>query len=319
MSELLSTYLMQKIDAEIRLIARKFIFLSAIFPHKTRLFLSQPRLLEVTFVMRSRLLPTKISFPALFLLLVSLTGCSTTSTAPIVTTPITSEVGSNWQFNGGASITAAGAILTGAMQIQGTQVTGSFQTNVPCADVPQPVTFAGTYNPTTGALNIKPTGLAFVDVNVIVPADPTQMASGTIGGAGTVCSIAFQGPGVGIEIPALTGIYTGTVAAASPSSSTGTATLTVSQSSTPNASAQFPLTGTLQFTSGACSSSIPVNGTISGAGFTLTSSASTPNIIITGADTQNGTTLPATAITFSNGPCNTGSSPATYSGDLVRQ
>jgi hypothetical protein len=269
--------------------------------------------------MRLRFLSTGNRFLAL-IALASLAGCSTSSTAPVVTTPISTDASNNWQIEGGTAITATplgGGLLAGPMQIQGTQVTGTFQSNVTCVDVPQPVTFTGTYNSTTGALSIKPTGLAFVDVNLIVPTDPTSLATGTMGGAGNVCALAFQGPAVGIEIPSLTGTYTGAVTAASPSTNTGTATLTVSQSSTA-ANAQFPLTGTLQFTSGTCNASIPVNGAISGVGFTLASTATATSATITGANTQGGASLPATAISFPNGPCNTGASSAvTYAGNLT--
>jgi hypothetical protein len=272
--------------------------------------------------MRSRLLPTGTSLTALFLLLASLTGCSTSSTAPLVTTPIATEIGNNWQIQSGTAITATstgGGFLTGPMQIQGTQVTATFQSNVTCVDVPQPVAFTGTYNSTTGALSLQPTGTPFVDVGLTIPTDPTSLATGTMGGAGNICALAFTGPAVGIEIPTFTGTYTGSVAAASPSTSTGTATLTVSQSATAN-DAQFPLTGTLQFTSGTCTTSIPVNGAISGASFTLASASTATSATITGGDTQAGASLPATAITFPNGPCNTGaSSAATYTGNLTLQ
>jgi len=272
--------------------------------------------------MRSRLLFTGTGLPALLLLLASLVGCSTTPTSPVVTLPISAEVGNNWQIQSGTAITATstgGAFLKGAMQIYGTQVTGTFQTSSSCLNVPQPLTYTGTYNATTGALTLQPTPNAYVEVNLIVPADPTSLSAGTMGGAGNICNTAFTGPAVGIEIPALTGTYTGTVTAASPSTSTGTATLTVSQTSPP-ANALFSLTGTLQFTSGTCTASIPVTGAISGASFTLASAATATSATITGADTQGGSSLPATAITFPNGPCNTGSSSAvTYTGNLTPQ
>lgn len=271
--------------------------------------------------MRLRFLSTGNRFLAL-IALASLSGC-TTLTSPYSSGNLTSATTStNWQFEGGSSITATGLVLlTGTMQIQGSQVTGTFRSNIPCLDVPQPVTLAGTYNPTTGALNIKPTGIfSFINVNVVVPADPTQIASGTIGGGGNVCAIAFQGPGVGIEVPTLTGTYTGTIADTAPTPAPGvqpgTVTLTLTQSTTANTSAQFPLTGTFQFASSACSVSIPVAGTISGVGFTLASTNSTA-VTITGADASGGDTLTAVTALFPSGLCNAFS--ATYTGTLTLQ
>jgi len=256
--------------------------------------------------------------------LASLSGCTTLSSpySQGKITPITAST--NWQFESGSSITAnpngGGGFLMGSMQIQGSQVTGTFQTQVTCVDVPQPVTFTGTYNPTTGALNVKPTGPAFVDVNVVVPADPTQMASGTIGGGGNVCTIAFQGPGVGIEVPTLTGTYTGTISDTEPTPAPGiqpgTATLNLTQSTTANANAAFPLTGTLQFTSSTCNTSIPVAGTINGVSFTLTSTNSTA-VTITGADASGGATLTTVTALFPSGLCN--AFAATYTGTLILQ
>jgi len=270
--------------------------------------------------MRLPFLPTGTRLLALSAL-VSLSGC-TTLTSPSSQdkiTPITAST--NWQFEGGSSITPTGALLTGTMQIQGSQVTGTFQSTIGlCGDVtPQPVSFAGTYNPTTGALNIKPTSIPFVDVNVVIPADPTQMASGTISATGIVCALAFQGPGVGVEVPTLTGTYAGTLADTQPTPAPGvqpgTATLTLTQSTTPNANAQFPLTGTFQFTSSACSASVPVAGTISGVGFTLTSTGSTA-VTITGADASGGGALTISSVYFPSGPC---PSFASYTGTLTLQ
>jgi len=273
--------------------------------------------------MRPRLLLAGTSFLALTAL-IGLSGCSTLSSPGSQSHLIPAAASTNWQIQPGTAITAPPnglpVFLAGNMQIQGTNVTGTFQSNVTCVDVAQPVTFAGTYNPTTGALNIKPTGLAFVDVNLIVPADPTTLATGTVSGAGTVCALAFQGPGVGVEIPTLTGTYTGTIADTAPTPAPGvqpgTATLTLTQSTTPNATAQFPLTGTFQFTSSACSTSIPVAGTISGVAFTLAATGSTP-VTITGADVSGGATLTAVTALFPSGLCN--AFAATYTGTLTLQ
>jgi hypothetical protein len=231
----------------------------------------------------------------------------------------------NWQIQSGTTITpsAQGPVfMTGAMLIQGSQVTGTFSTDAICPAQPNPVeNFTGSYDASTGVLTLTATPIGNINVQLTIPSTPSTVAVGTMGAAGEICALAMQGPAVGVEIAPLAGAYTGTVAAANsnpPSApATGVATLTLTQAAAANASAQFPISGTLQFTasSSACSSSTAVTGTISGAGFSLAST--TLGITISGSDSASSDNLSVTNITFANGPCNTGTA-ATYAGSLVK-
>jgi len=258
---------------------------------------------------------------ALPILLVAagLSGCST------LYSPVSaSGTSGNWQIQSSVP-TLQPFVLAGPMQIQGSQVTATLHTAVDLLIAGPVVSYSGTYSSSTGALTLTsdPTlvgqSTGEVQIALTVPPDPTKGAPGTFNISEPNYDI---GPwqAVGSEIPPLIGTYSGTVVSQNGSSSsvpaTAVATLTLTQSTTP-ANAQFPLTGMLQFTSGTCSAGIAITGTIIGTAYTLTSAATGTSTTVTGADTLGGTSLPAAAISFSNGPCNTSS--ATYTGTLILQ
>jgi hypothetical protein len=101
----------------------------------------------------------------------------------------------------------------------------------------------------------------------------------------------------------------------------------LTQSATPNASGQFPLTGTLAITGTGCAETVSVNGTVSGVGITL---ASAPAPVVgqnyvsfAGSTNPTATQLTASAIVFEPIPCSTGpgapTSTVTFTGTLTGQ
>jgi hypothetical protein len=259
----------------------------------------------------------QILFFGLPVLLAVFTGCTTFYT---IVTPPTNQIApfTNWQIQTGSVITAspAGAVfLAGALQIQGSQVNATFNT-LSLFRTQSLLSYTGSYNSTTGALTLADAvHPAALSVQLTVPAKPTNPSAGTINAAGQTCSLVLSSPAVGVQIPSLTGTYTGTLT--SPAGLSGQATLTVTQSATPNSTAQFPISGTLSLTTGggACGEFGPVTGTISGAAFTLASSATSPTTV-TGASTTGGDTLPATTVTVPAGAL-CGDSSTTYSGTFT--
>ena len=267
----------------------------------------------------------------------TLTGC-TVMMPSMSSTPATPTLSGNWQIQEGTLITwpPKGVSLVGALQSQGSQLTGTFYTNSVCSG-PAVVDYSGSID-SMGNLNLATMG---VTVQLL---DPTPTAFST----GTLTAGALPGSGVALrnailgnapacpstQIASLTGTFTGPVDV-SPTlpSSPGTVTATLTQSATPNASGQFPLTGTITFTSGSCSVSTPVAGTVSGLGVTLATSVVPANPVsaemvslsaatthtasqLTTAPTQLGTT----GFIFTPAPCSTSpSSSATYFGTLTRQ
>jgi len=269
--------------------------------------------------MSSRLLHRETWSVGLPLLLATLglIGCSTLDQAVEPANP--SVQISNWQIQTGNEITATptGAVfLAGAMQIQGNQATGTFNTHSVCGN-PSLLSYTGTYNSTTGALTLADAAVsAAPNVQLSVPSKQTTPSTGSISALGQNCALALGNtPAVGVEIPSLTGTYTGTLS--SPAGVTGQATLSVTQSPTPNASAQFPVNGSLFFasSSGLCGDYAPVTGTISGAAYTL-SSAVISQDTISGASNVGGATLPGTTVVIAD-LCNARS--AAYTGTLTKQ
>jgi hypothetical protein len=80
---------------------------------------------------------------------------------------------------------------------------------------------------------------------------------------------ASLSPAVGAEIAPLNGTYDGTLTDSASSGMSGTGTLTLTQSTTPNASGEFPLSGTITFPSNSGFGSYTLSGAVSGEGITL--------------------------------------------------
>jgi hypothetical protein len=233
----------------------------------------------------------------LLLAIPGLTGCGTSPT-----NPITSALSGNWQIQAGTTITSppTGFYIVGAIQTQGSQVTGTFTNQVACS--PTVSDYTGSIN-SAGDLTLDAT---YDQAKLLAPAAPYTPTTGTLYGGGYLCLAVWGGPAVGLEIPPFNGTYTGTLT--SSTSATGTATLKVTQTSSPNANGQFPVSGTLDFTSSSCTSTTNVTGTISGTVVALTSTGTT----VSAYDNAGGATLPTT-VAFTSGAC--GATP--YAGTLT--
>lgn len=266
-----------------------------------------------------------VSFATAF----TLTGC-TVMPSTMFSTPATSDLSGNWQIQQGSQITwpTKGVSLVGALQSQGSQLTGTFYTDSVCS-APAVVNYTGSVD-SMGNLNLATLG---VSVQLLLPTAPPTFATGTVTagalpGVGPVCNaILGNAPAVGAQIASLTGTFTGAVDA-SPNLPlpTGTVTATLTQSATPNASGQFPLTGTVTFTSGACSVSTPVSGAVGGLGVTLATSVvpanpvSAESVSLSASTNLAASQLATTGILFTPSPCSTSpSSSTTYNGTLTRQ
>jgi len=203
--------------------------------------------------------------------------------------------------------------LYGALRIQGSQVTGTLNSQMGC--VPPLGTFTGTYDPSTGALAINS---GYVQAALTVPNGTGSLAKGTLAGGGYLCqTVMGPAPAVGVEIASLTGSYSGT---ATEEGSTlpgpitpGSVGLSLTQSGIPDASAAFPLTGTFSFTSPSCSFSTPVTGSISGVGLKLISN----QVTIFAYTNPTASQINASAIAISPAPCGSGSSQTLYTGTLT--
>jgi len=268
---------------------------------------------------------------ALLIPFAALLGCtlataitsSSSSTSPGGTSTPLNGNWTNWQIQTGASTPPTaltypptGPYLVGAMQAQGSQVTGIFQYGAAT------VNFTGSFDSTTSvlALGSTPPYLAF---QLTLPSNLTDLAIGNFA-AGCppappgymTCNVIVLFPAAGAEIASLTGTYTGTLTTSTEGDG-GTATLILTQSTSPNAGGSFSLTGTLAFPTSSGLGTYPLGGTISGEGITLNDP--TPGIVpvvsLTASTNPAGTQISVSNLAFAL----TASDIVTFTGTLTRQ
>jgi len=259
---------------------------------------------------------------ALILPVAVLIGCSLPST-PSPSDPTPTGDWSNWQIQAGTAITSPPNTypsFVGAVQIQGTQTSGIF-TTVEASGTPTAEDYSGTFSSSTENVSLGTYGFDFAYTQ---PAAPYSLVPvGVIGGCvyppgytGPECLAIFESPSVGVEIAPLTGTYTGTLTSVTPGIS-GTATLILTQSSTPNASGAFPLTGSIVFPSNGNLGTDPLTGTVSGEGVALSFVSAAvigPDITFTGSTTPSAAQITVSNLTWAQ----TGLSYA-FTGTLTRQ
>jgi hypothetical protein len=259
----------------------------------------------------------------ILLTLMPLAGCAGGGTT---TSPTPVSLSGNWQIQTGSAITPTvpgGILLAGSLQFgSAPQVTGTLTVAAPCI-TQGPLSFTGVVD-SSGNLTLATSPEPEVEVQIAIPANAAQLATGTVASTGQTCNVALSEPGVAAQITALSGTYTGSVTSTATSgSTTGTVSMALTQSSTANTSGQFPVTGTLTYTAGSCTEAVPVTGTIGGVGINL-SSAATPltgqnYVSFAGSTTQPATQITASAIQFQPTPCSaSASSTATYTGTLTQ-
>ena len=282
---------------------------------------------------------------ALLVPLACLLSCTLPYTPPASSTSPLTGNWENWQIQAGTAITSPpiGLYFTGAVQVQGTQSSAVFTSAGLTGAGPATVlNFLGTYNSSTGDVGLLPatTNSAAYGIGFTQPSTNTVIPVGIV--SGCVYPLNYQGveclalislsPAVGVEIAPLNGTYSGTLtesasSLASPIPS-GVVTLVLTQSSTPNSSGQFPLTGTLTFNGGGCSASNSIGGFISGISFTnvivspLTSQAIPPPLpfYITAYTNPTATQITVSGLTLDPSPCSTvNSSYTAYTGTHTLQ
>jgi hypothetical protein len=240
---------------------------------------------------------------ALLFPLACLLGCTLPYTQPPQT------ITGNWQIQSGTAITSppTAPYLVGALQGTNSALTGTFSTAQSSAVSPVVDSYSGTYNSATGTLSLQsppPPGVAGTIATLSVPANPTDLSTGTLTFACGVCNNALQLPVVAAEIAPLNGTYTGTLTETitSPAISK-TVTLVISQSTTPNSSGQFPLSGTFTWDNADnVLSSFPFVGTIGGEGIyiepTVIAVTPGPAFIITGYANPTATQITVPYLAF---------------------
>ena len=262
--------------------------------------------------------------------LMLLSGCGAGSfVSSLFATP---DLSGNWEIAstsglGAGTLPTAGVLLVGSLSSLGSNVSGIFRLanlalpNSCGTPLQQVVTVTGSID---SSRNLTLTSSAFAGsvlrIQFVVPPTLGPVGAGatltgltgTIAITGGNCTFASS-TAFGSEITSLTGTYAGPVTASSfgttPPIPSGTASLTITQATLPQADGQFPVTGTLNFTQGGCTTSTALTGTVSGTQLTLSSAPvgllgiSTNNLaaIINLATGQ----LDVASLVYSVGPCNT--------------
>ena len=251
-----------------------------------------------------------------------LTSCVPGTSITSGTTTPAAGLDGYWQLQNPQSIPAGAIVYQGALQSQGTQVTGIFSSPMGCS--PPVVDLTGTLS-SSGNLTLA--GLS-ASAQLQVASSDTS-ATGTAGGGGYLCLAVWAGPVTATRIAtapsaSLTGTFTGSVVPADAVSPISSVSVALTESTTPTSTGQISLTGTLTFTGAGCTSAIPVNGTLSGVQVTL---ASTPNpvtglsaVTVTAAANPAASQILAGTILFTPSPCSTiSTSSSTYTSVLTRQ
>jgi hypothetical protein len=245
---------------------------------------------------------------ALMLPLACLLGC-TVPTTPATSSASTSLTG-NWQIQSGTTITSppTAPYLVGALQGANSALTGTFTTSTVSGTTTSAVNYTGAINQPAGVLELFSNTYY---INLTLPAGFNTPSNGVIqwgcipvGPGSPTCSNILETPAVGAEIAPLNGTYTGTLTETitSPAISK-TVTLVISQSTTPNSSGQFPLSGTFTWDNfDNILSSFPFVGTISGEGIyiepTVIAVTPGPAFIITGYANPTATQITVPYLAF---------------------
>lgn len=192
----------------------------------------------------------------------------------------------------------------------------------------QVVTLSGAID-SSGDLSLKSTPFnsgSVVKVQLQPSATVIGFDNGTIEVDGGGCATGSSSA-LGVKVASVTGTYNGALIAGalgSTASSAGTASLMLSQSLVSGTDGQFPLTGMLSYTLGACTGLTALSGTASGVGVTMAaaviSPASEPAVSLIGLTDPTADKIQAASLDFILFGC-TGSQPSThvYSGTLTRQ
>ena len=258
---------------------------------------------------------------ALLLPAAALIGCAAATSSPSGNTPITPTGDwTNWQIQSGSAITTPPMNLyfIGAVETQGSQASAIFTS--PTSSGTQVLDFTGTYNSSTQDLALTTDGylysIAFTEPSVPNTVTPMDVDGGCISAApsGITCAVISQVPSVAVEIAPLNGTYTGTLTASSESDS-GQTMLTLTQSTTPNSSGQFPLSGTIVLPGSL--GTVPLAGTISGEAITLSDPSAAPNS--PSINLAASTNPAATLITITNLTYSGSGTSATFTGTLTLQ
>ncbi|HEV2618366.1 MAG TPA: hypothetical protein VGU23_00340 [Acidobacteriaceae bacterium] len=212
--------------------------------------------------------------------------------------------------------------FSGSLQFNGSSIAGILHAADPeinpCVSFTQDLQATGTIDSSNHLSLTIPISGGVATITATLPSNPMTYIPATWQIIGGACAMPATSISLAQFAP-VTGTYTGTFNAYSgppvaivPGSATAISAV-LTQSTTPNADGQFPLSGTIT-ASGACSGSFTLtNEVVSGGGIGPSLGFPTPPLVFTGAIEPTGTTLMGAFFSLTN--CNS----QAYSGRLTRQ
>lgn len=242
----------------------------------------------------------------------------------------------NWQIETSASAASTspqGIFLTGALESSGRQVSGTFRfTNfaqLAACGSNLVVLLSGAISPSNDLTLTSaplPDG-STIKVSLILASAQPYSGLGTVEVDGGSCAVA-SASAIGSQVATTTGNFSGTLSPATSgapaSGASGTATVTLTQSPTPGSDGQFTTSGTLSYKFGACSGSVPLDGTVSGVGMNFwdiifTSSGGQEQANLIGTTNLSATQINVVSLSLVPAPCSADpSSSAAFSGMMNR-
>lgn len=202
--------------------------------------------------------------PRLLLLfpLAALLACGSSATLPPSSTTAANFSG-NWEVLI-SPLNSPSTILdfTGDLQSNGSTVTGTFRTlsSTPlggnCPSITTDLAVTGTLDASNNlTLNIPISG-GTATITATLPQNPQTFTPSSLQIVGGTCSMPATDMFI-IQFAPVTGTYAGTLTTSGTPATSATVSAVLTQSTTPNADGQFPLTGTLTI-QGPCSVTLPL-------------------------------------------------------------
>ena len=215
-----------------------------------------------------------------------LLGCGSSSQLVATSSSTTTNLTGNWEITSHLDSSGTIADFTGALQFNGSTVTGTFRAlasnltgNCPSFTtdlaVTGSVTTANSLSGTVNNLTLTiPISGGTATITAILPQNPQTFTPGSLQIVGGTCSMPATAMTI-VQFAPVTGTYSGTLATSGTPAISATVTAALVQATTPNADGLFPLTGTLTI-QGPCSATLPLlPETVSGIGISSPSGSST--------------------------------------------
>jgi len=214
-----------------------------------------------------------------FLFLFPLAALLACGSSPPSPSSSTNNLSGNWEIISHLNSSGTIADFTGALQSNGSTVTGTFRalaSNLTsnCPSITTDLAVTGTLDASNNLTLTIPISGGTATIAATLPLDPQTFTQGSLQIVGGTCSMPSTAMNI-VQFAPVTGTFTGTLTTSGTPAISASVTAVLVQSTTPNADGQFPLTGTVTI-QGPCSATLPLlPETVSGNGISFPTGSST--------------------------------------------